>query len=375
MNNEYEELPIVTLAAAGDVSLSDKVEERIKRDGTEFPFKKIKQIIKGDNISFANLENVFSNSNDGRSSQAHLLKCRPESFHAISNAGFNIVSLANNHILDYGEIGLKDTIALLKKNKILCCGAGLNLSQSRKPVYIKKKGVTFGFLSYAMKGVQSASINTAGAAWIDIDQINEDILSLKTQVDHIIVSLHSGLEFIDYPHPEFRKLCLEIAALGVSLIIGHHPHVIHGIEKVYDCLIAYSLGNLIFDISQMDYKTDRSGQGFVLRCRFNRNMLIDYEVIPTIINTDLQPEQAVADSKKMIMARLKKISENLLTSCYPDVYFDQASELWPKINIAVNINIIKNQGIIAFLLRLPRIKKIYLLLLVKYLIKRIKNIV
>lgn len=367
------ESPIITLSAVGDVSLCDGVEKKILENGADFPFAKIKHIFSDADISFANIENIFSNCDDGRSSQAHLLKCQPEAFQAIVDASFSVVSLANNHILDYGDLGLKDTIDILDLHHILHCGAGSNLSKARKPGIINKRGITFGFLSYAMKGVQSASTNSGGAAWIDSEHIFRDMEALRFYVDHIIISLHSGLEFIDYPHPDHRNLCLEIANRSASLIIGHHPHVIHGIEMVKNCLIAYSLGNLIFDTMLMDYKTERSRQGLALRCRFTKDRIIDYDVIPTIISLDLQPKIADNMKRGMIIKRFKKISDDLSSKDYPKVYFRQASELWPKINIAVNLNIIKTQGLIAFMKRLPRIKKIYLLLLFRYVFRKAKN--
>jgi poly-gamma-glutamate synthesis protein (capsule biosynthesis protein) len=373
MSNSQDK--IITLCAVGDMALTDGVENQINKHGIESPFLKIKNFLKDGDIKFANLENVFCDNIKGIKNQAHLLRGKPENIFSITNADFNIVSLANNHILDYGEDGLKKTISLLDTHKILHTGAGTTLSMARQPVILDKKGIAFGFLAYAMKGIQSSSTNTAGAAWIDYEQIKEDMLNLKAKVDHIIISLHAGIEFIDYPHPDHRKLCHKITDLGASLIIGHHPHVIQGIEKVNNCLIAYSLGNLIFDTMLMDYKTPYSQQSIMLKCKFNKKSIVNYEIIPTIINDNYQPEIADDNTREIILYRLNKISQLLTTNNYPGAYFKQASELWPKINIAVNLKIIKEQGLLAFIRRLPRVKKIYIALLFQYIYKKFKSLI
>ena len=336
---------------------------------------KIRHIFKDNDISFTNLENVFCACNDGLSGQAHLIKSRPGNIESISGSGINVVSLANNHILDFGEDGLQETLSILEACNIKYTGAGRTLSQARTPAIFEKNGIRFGFLAYAMKGIHSANTNTAGAAWINYDHIAEDIHSLRPSVDHIIVSLHEGLEFIDFPHPNHRHLCLKLANLGASLIIGHHPHVIHGIEIVNNCLIAYSLGNLVFDSALMDFKTDRSKQGIIIRCTFNKERIISHEIIPTVINKNFQPEIADKKTREIIMQRLNKISLALGSSEYPGLYFKQAGEIWPGINIAVNLKILKEQGLLAFLKRLPRVKLIYIMLVLRYAYKKTRTII
>jgi poly-gamma-glutamate synthesis protein (capsule biosynthesis protein) len=193
-------------------------------------------------------------------------------------------------------------------------------------------------------------------------------------VDHTIISLHAGMEFIDYPHPDHRKLCKKIASLGASLIIGHHPHVINGVEKYGDCLIAHSLGNFIFDPANLDYQTDSSQQGMMLMCNFSKKSILSYEIVPIEINRDFQPVVASDGLRNIIINKLQKISEGLNSNKYPDIYFKQASDLWPKINIGVNFSILKKQGIWAIVKRIPRIKSIYIILLAKHLVSKLKKI-
>lgn len=360
----------VTLCAVGDVCLGHGVERQILSHGPDFPFLKIARRLQDHDLTFANLENVFTHGDRGLTSQAHLLKCRPEHFAGVANSSVTVVSLANNHILDYGGEGLEDTIAVLAAHKIRHTGAGRTLAQARKPAIVERKGIRFGFLAYAMKGVHSAGPDSPGSAPIHFEQIAEDVGALKGAVDHVIVSLHAGFEFIDYPHPSHRDLCLRVADLGVSLIIGHHPHVIHGIERRNNCLIAYSLGNFVFDTTQMDFQTHRSQQSILLSCRFDGDRVVSHEAVPVVINAAFQPEPAGTEAAREIDERLARISSALGSSRYPKVYFAQEGETWPGINIAVNLKIIREQGVWAFLKRLPRLKLIYVVLLTQYLYRR-----
>lgn len=368
MNNVKK--PLLKFCAVGDLSLADSVEAKLIEHGADFTFSRIKNTLSGHDVVFANLENVFTDTSEGRQSQAHLLKSRPSSIKAIHNANFNVVAMANNHVLDYGKQAIVDTKKSLDAYNIKYTGAGTDLASAREPAIIEAQGIRLGFLAYAMKGIHSAGQEQPGAAVIDREQIAEDIAKLKPEVDHVIISLHYGLEFIDYPSPEFRETCLLIADLGASLLIGHHPHVINGLEKRAGSLIAYSLGNFIFDNRIMDYKTEKTSRGLVLNCTFDKKRLVDFEIVPTLINNDYQPEPATGPLKETMLKKIEEISDVLATDSYPAVYFKQANDLWPKINLMVNLRILREQGIIAFLKRLPRIKKKYITMSFKFIFNK-----
>jgi hypothetical protein len=366
MNQSYLEF-----AAVGDVALSDAVEAQMIAHGDDFPFRVIRHLLGPNHVNFCNLECALTESDAGLEAQAHLIRARPSSAAALAAAGFGVASLANNHIYDYGDAGVRDTIAALDRLGIKACGAGADLSLARRPAIVERNGIRLGFLAYTSKGVQSASATRAGAALIDGVQIVEDVTALRPAVDHVIVSLHAGLEFIDLPHPEYRELCHTIAAAGACLIVGHGPHVIQGIERVGQCVVCYSLGNFVFDLRLMDYVTPRSREGLILRVRFTQDALVDYQALPVVINSASQPEAASPDAQAAICERLKLISAIVASAAYRDAYFRQASEIWSKINIAVNLKVIREQGLIAFFRRLPRLKLVYLVLLVKFLMRKL----
>jgi poly-gamma-glutamate synthesis protein (capsule biosynthesis protein) len=359
------------LVAVGDVNVCEGVEALITTRDVGFLFDRVRSLLDCADLCFCNLENVFTTATDGIPAQAHLLKARPESLTAIQAAGFNVVSLANNHIFDYREQGLRDTRAALEALEIKACGAGSDLRDARQPVIMEQRGVRFGFLAYTVKGVQSATEQRAGAAVLDMEQMRLDIQALVPQVDHVILSIHAGLEFVDYPHPDFRESCRALVRIGVRLVIGHGPHVLQGAERYGAGLICYSLGNFVFDNALMDLSTNKAQEGLLLSCQLDKYGIVDYEITPVVINASFQPEPAVEERGIAILARLRKVSEALIAEDYTQRYYHQASELWSTINIAVNLRLIREQGIVAFIRRLPRFKLIYLVLLVRFVLRKL----
>jgi poly-gamma-glutamate synthesis protein (capsule biosynthesis protein) len=155
------------------------------------------------------------------------------------------------------------------------------------------------------------------------------------------------------------------------LVIGHGPHVLQGAERYGAGLICYSLGNFVFDNALMDLSTNKAQEGLLLSCQLDKYGIVDYEITPVVINASFQPEPAVEERGIAILARLRKVSEALIAEDYTQRYYHQASELWSTINIAVNLRLIREQGIVAFIRRLPRFKLIYLVLLVRFVLRKL----
>lgn len=145
MNTISPENNEVSLCAVGDVSFCGGIEKNIPLNNFNFPFSKVRHVFHDSNICIANLENVLTTASKGIGSQAHLLKSHPSSVESLLDAGFDIVSLANNHALDYGMAGIKETIKTLDNNHILHTGANENLPSSRIPAILKNNGISLDF--------------------------------------------------------------------------------------------------------------------------------------------------------------------------------------------------------------------------------------
>lgn len=275
--------------------------------GSDYPFREISSVLQGGDIVFGNLEAIISTHDLPPSFPE-----KPYNFHASGNAaqtlkkaGFHVLSLANNHAMDYGLAAVSETKKLLAENGIATFGTGSTISDARRPAIVTRKGIRFGFLGYSVAHAPSAYAkkNKAGVAPIRMKEIQKDIASLRKQVDVLIVSLHWGTEYETMPSEKQRKEAHQIIDWGADLIIGHHPHVMQGIETYKGKLIAYSLGNFIFD--QKGKGTDRS---FMLACRFTQKSLYSAEIIPLDRFKTYFPRCAAGKVKRDMLEELKRAS-------------------------------------------------------------------
>jgi poly-gamma-glutamate capsule biosynthesis protein CapA/YwtB (metallophosphatase superfamily) len=196
-----------------------------------------------------NLENPLT-ANGQKVEKTYNFRARPEYVKILKDAGVDIVTIANNHIYDYGPEGLFDTITNLSKNDIYYIGAGRNIFEARHPVifYIKEKKIAYFAYYGTHKHSDSypATTDSAGTAMRRLKIIQEDIARFRDQVDVVIVNFHWGIEKAELPGKDQISFAHQVIDYGADLIVGHHPHVLQGIEKYKNKIIAYSLGNFIF---------------------------------------------------------------------------------------------------------------------------------
>ncbi len=249
------EISVIKLVAVGDIMLDRGVEYMVMNKGEgdfKFPFLKIADYLLGADILFGNLESVISDKGV-KVGSVNSFRAEPESIDGLQYAGFDVVSAANNHALDYTSEALKDSLARLKEAGIDYVGVGFTEEESFS-LKIKEIGNTkIGFLAYTNLGpaVWKAIGERPGIAWINDDSlglIKQDIISAKKLVDVLTVSLHWGDEYFKKPSWQQVKLAEFFIDSGADLIIGHHPHVAQPIERYKEGFIAYSLGNFIFDM-------------------------------------------------------------------------------------------------------------------------------
>jgi poly-gamma-glutamate synthesis protein (capsule biosynthesis protein) len=251
--------PTVTLAAVGDVLLSRKIESTITEEGWKAPFKNALRILAGADLSFCNLETPAALSGEpfpGKDPDV-TFRAPPEALFGLKSGGFSVVSLANNHINDYGPEALAETLEALDLLGIERCGAGLNAEEAGRPAIVEAGGLRFAFLAYAeaMWSVIEAG-EGPGVVILDRDRIAADVRAAGTSADLVVVSLHWGEEHQGKPRDSDRELARAVVDAGADLIIGHHPHVLQGAEFYRGSLILYSLGNFIFDmISARTYES------------------------------------------------------------------------------------------------------------------------
>lgn len=189
----------------------------------------------------------------------------------------DLVTLANNHILDYGAKGLKDTLNFCKKNNLKTVGAGVNL-ESAKKVFTKDLGTRkISIINIAENEWSSASEETPGANPLNVIDNSNQIKEEKEKGNTVILVIHGGHEYYNLPSPRMVKLYRFYASCGADLIVGHHPHCISGYEVYNGTPIYYSLGNFIFT------KKSRYNdwyQGLLLKIKIDSFGKIETELFP-----------------------------------------------------------------------------------------------
>ncbi|MDD4990474.1 MAG: CapA family protein [Candidatus Pacebacteria bacterium] len=308
---ETKSQPVV-LMAVGDIMLGRGTEYMVNKYGKgdfNFLFAKIKNYLLAADLLFGNLEGSISQRGQQVGS-IYSFEFSPTSTSALKESGFDVLSLANNHMLDYQAIALQDTLANLQQAGIDYVGAGLNeqeaFSLKIREIYPVKsaeggaeqlnrvKGVKIGFLAFENLGPASwkAGGDKTGMAWIgwdDFGKIQEIISQSKQQVDILVVSLHAGVEYQPLPdnfQKEFTKMAIDS---GADLVIGHHPHVIQPLEKYKNGWIAYSLGNFVFD----QFFSKETMEGGLLKVEIKDKKISNVILDKVKLNKYYQPELVV----------------------------------------------------------------------------------
>ncbi|MCP4650955.1 MAG: CapA family protein [PVC group bacterium] len=313
MNNNIKDS--INLIVSGDIMLGGSLSAELEKE----KFSHLKNDFQDADIVFGNLEAPFSN--EGQSQENKIVLSQPkEAAELIDYLGFNILSLGNNHIMDYGEKGLDETFRILNDNNIQYVGAGNDLSQARKPAEFTINGIKTVLLGYTIQSTEEsndllyAKEKKKGLAPFDMDIIREDINQAKANgANIVIVSLHWGQEKYHYPFPEQREQAYEIIDTGADIIAGHHSHLIQGIERYKKGVIVYSLGNFIFGEFMMPNGCiQKWGDRYRLSAYINFNLakkgVLDYDVVPLWIGKDLIPRKT---EKKAHLRALKRYSARI----------------------------------------------------------------
>lgn len=260
--------PSITLIAVGDVMLGRSVNAKMRKlNDFDYPFLKTAAFLKAADLTFINLESAFFD--DCPTTNTGMVFCAdPKAIEGLVFAGIDVTNLANNHIQNYGEEGVKLTKKLLQENSIIPLGLDQNL------VIKEIKGTRFGFLGFDL---------TSGYREEEITEIVQES-SLSSDV--LIVSLHWGTEYAQEPSTRQIELAHKIIDAGADLILGHHPHVIQRVEDYHGAKIVYSLGNFIFDQPW----SEETKKGLVGVFTFQNKKLIGSEFKEVYIRDYSQPE-------------------------------------------------------------------------------------
>lgn len=245
----------VSLVFAGDVTLTGHFASHV-RDDYFYPFRRL-DVMRQADVAMVNLENPVTLRGTAVEKE-YTFRAHPKYLRVLLAGGVDVVNLANNHIYDYGREGLLDTINYLDSLGIRHVGAGRDLAEARRPVIMKIKGIRLAFLGYYGLKKHSdshpAGPDEPGTAKRSLTYIKDDIRKVRDSVDVVIVNFHWGVEKEHFTDREYIWYAHKSIDYGANLVIGHHPHVLQGIELYKEGIIAYSLGNFIFGGNSRRYE-------------------------------------------------------------------------------------------------------------------------
>jgi len=307
MNNK-----IVKLLAVGDIFLGEHpftlnhgVTTITKTKGCDYLFQYIKNYLADGDIVCGNLEGIISSKKNNETGiKSAIFWGEPGCAEAMQKAGFNCLFLANNHTAQHGIDALKRTCSLLDNNQIKWTGFNPSQPDKPQPVIFTIKGIKIGILAYCE--TQQYHLEKQILPLINLENINKDIASLKTECDIVIISLHWGDEFIEYPSPQQVNLAHEIINSGASIILGHHSHSLQGIEEYNNGIIVYSLGTFIKDLWRKELR-----QSVIFECEITKDKIISYDVIPIFISDNYQPEIITSEAGKNIKEKINILSRRI----------------------------------------------------------------
>ena len=233
----------------GDVMLGRHVEEVTSRYGYDAVFEYVAPYLDADYVS-GNLEQVVSDREDLPEADKLIhLATGPEPLQAVADAGFTLLTLANNHTMDHGLPGLVDTIAAVEDHGLAHVGAGEDLDAASEIHYEEHDGLTVATVSFTDAYVEGfiARAFQGGALSADPDTSVRLIQQANAEADLVIAQFHWGEEYDFAPNRRQRELAEDAAAAGADIIVGHHPHVLMPVEMIGDTVVFYSLGNFVFD--------------------------------------------------------------------------------------------------------------------------------
>ena len=325
--------PGVELVAVGDVSLGDHpmcvgrgIASRLRRFGVErplYPFEHVASLFQDADLVFGNLETPLGD--DGlRTNDIQSVEMRGPADGAarLRGAGFNVVNIANNHILQHGEGAFGATVATLERHGVAVVGLRQSGVPATVPVTLVRRGLRVVFLGYAFEPDKYFAGTPLYAFGPSCD-IPAEVRAAREQADVVVCSMHWGDEFIRYPSNEMRAVGRAAIDAGAQAVLGHHPHVFHGIESYRHGVIAYSLGNFAFDMLW----DPALRTGLVLRLDIGADGVRNVEPRFVTMSDDFQPVPVEPSIASVLAGEIARLSARAAGSAPETDYARELSTL------------------------------------------------
>ncbi len=308
---------VTTLSVVGDIMLGRAVGERAAAVGDpSYALRPMATRLAAADVTVGNLESTLST--DGSPTQGgDSFAADPRVVAGLRDAGFDAVSLANNHTGDYGDRALVQTVRRLAAGRVASFGAGRNLADARRPVTITARNeTTFGFIGFnAIGETPAAGPRTPGASSVsmpprtgpldraELGRVLADVRRVSRLVDVMVVMPHWGTQYTERPEPVQEYVARQLVRAGADLVVGGHPHWVQGATLVGDALVVQSLGNFAFDMT-----TPETNEGLVLEATYWDDTLKGVDFVPYRLGPDHAPRVVPYDAAERVFANFWRFS-------------------------------------------------------------------
>lgn len=328
-----------SMFVAGDYALSR--EERPTAKGTVS--SSLRERIAGADVSVLNFEApIVPSDSTPIDKSGPAIENPPAAAQAVADAGFDVCTLANNHVRDYGPEGVATTVAALQDVGCETVGVGENHDAAFEPLEISQGEASIGVINVCEREFNIAGEDSDGAAWIADRRARETVRKADREYDSVIVVAHGGAEYVPVPSPELQGLLREFVDIGADLVVAHHPHVPQGWERYGEGAIFYSLGNFLFD-SMAD--AANTSWGLSLEVEFAGSTPVAVDLVPTeMVDGVVVPLGSPAREERL--ADLHRLSEITADADTLEAYWQEVAvqtfyrrySNWLHMGVGVNLS-------------------------------------
>lgn len=306
--------PVTTLLFTGVIVPARCVQAAIDASGNpDYPYEEVRQVITGADLAVGTLNATISDYPPHTGCKpTYVLVGSAENADALARAGFDVMSVATNHIKNCGlaNCGYRaffDTLDNLRRVGILPVGAGADHAEAMQPVVVTLNGVRFGFVSLGqIEPMAFATGDRPGIAVLNEANLRSAIAAARQVSDVVIALPHWGPEDVSMPSWSQRELAQQLVEAGADLVVGNHTHVVQAEQKINGIQVFYGLGNFVFDQWPRDHQ-----QGVILRVRFVGARYDGYEFVPTHVDRDGRVHLAGSEEAAEVLERIRLASDEL----------------------------------------------------------------
>ena len=308
-------VPRTTLLFTGVIVPARCVQAAIDARGDpDYPFEALRETIQAADLAIGTLNATISDFPPKTGcGPTYVLVGDSRNADALAHAGFDAMSVATNHIkncglTNCGDRAFLDTLENLERVGIEYVGAGVDLAAAEKPIVLKVHGVRFGIVSLGqIEELAFAGLDTPGIAVLTEDSLRKAVQRVKQNADVVIAMPHWGPETSPNPNPSQQKLAHVAVEAGADIVVGNHTHVVQAIEEIEGIPVFYGLGNFVFDQTW----SKETQQGVILVLTFEGSTLVEYELMPTLVDREGHVTLAQGEERLEILARIQEASERL----------------------------------------------------------------